>query len=159
MKNFEKHIFSKIEAGRTIEAVRQIIKTGQYAEQDRRESLKETFKPITDELEKVDEGIDELKKELKAERGAKLKSIGGPPALPAIERSSQATITDKDYLSIEEQESLMERGYRGPKEMIDNPDLREETLEKLKTESKSLGGQKRNAKGNKKKDIEKKTKG
>ena len=50
LKDFEKHIIPKIESGRSIEAVRNIIKTGQYAEQDRRESLKETFKPITDEL-------------------------------------------------------------------------------------------------------------
>ena len=55
LKNFEKHSIPKIEAGRSIEAVRNIIKTGQDAEQDRRKSLKETFKPITDELEKVDE--------------------------------------------------------------------------------------------------------
>ena len=80
LKDFEKHIISKIEAGRSIEAVRNIIKTGQYAEQDRRESLKETFKPITDELEKVDEGIYKLKYELED-----LKAIEGPPALLAIE--------------------------------------------------------------------------
>ena len=79
LKDFKKHIITKIEAGRSIETVRNIIKTGQYAEQDRRESLKETFKPITDELKKVDEGIDELKEELKD-----LKAIEGPPALPAI---------------------------------------------------------------------------
>ena len=62
-------------------------KTGQYADQDRRESLKETFKPITDELEKVDEGIDELKDELKD-----LKAIEGPPALPAIEEPKEDNI-------------------------------------------------------------------
>ena len=163
LKNFEKHITPKIEAGRTVEAVRQIIKTGQYTEQDRREFLKETFKPITDELEKVDEGIDELKKDLKAERGAKLKAergaklkaIGRPLAAPAIEGPPQATITDKDYVSIEEQESLMNRGYPDPREMIDNPDLREKTLKRLAKESKSLGGKKRTAKGNNKKEIEK----
>ena len=55
LKDFEKHIIPKIEAGRYIEAVRQINKTEQYAGQDRRGSLKKTFKPITDELEKVDE--------------------------------------------------------------------------------------------------------
>ena len=38
LKDFEKHIIPKIESGRSIEAVRNIIKTGQYAEQDRRES-------------------------------------------------------------------------------------------------------------------------
>ena len=156
LKDFEKHIIPKIEAGRTVEAVRHTIKTGQYAEQDKRESLKETFKPITDKLEKVDEGIDELKKDLKAERGAKLQAINRPPAVSAIEGSSQATITDKDYVSIEEQESLMNRGYPDPREMIDNPDLREKTLERLAKESKFLGGKKSKAKGNNKKDIEKK---
>ena len=60
----KKHIIPKIEAGRSIEAVRNIIKTGQYAEQDSKESLKETFKLITDELEKVDERIHKLKDEL-----------------------------------------------------------------------------------------------
>ena len=80
LKDFEKHIIPKIEAGRFSEAVRNIIKTGQYAEQDRRESLKETFQPITDELEKGDESIDELKEEFKD-----LKTIEGPPVLPAIE--------------------------------------------------------------------------
>ena len=120
MKNFEKHIIPKIEAGRSIEAVRNIIKTGQYAEQDRRESLKETFKPITDELEKVDEGIYKLKDELKD-----LKAIEGPPALPAIEGPQAATITHDDYMTKEEQESVMERGYPDISEMIDNPDLKE----------------------------------
>ena len=49
--------------------------------------MKETFKPITDELEKVDEGIDELKDELKD-----LKAIEGPPALPAIEEPKEDNI-------------------------------------------------------------------
>ena len=56
--------------------------------------MKETFKPITDELEKVDEGIDELKEELK-----ELKAIRGPPALPAIEGPPQAAITADDYMT------------------------------------------------------------
>ena len=152
LENFEKYIIPKIEAGRKVETVRQIIKTGQYAEQDRRESLKETFKPITDELEKVDEGIDELKKDLKAERWTNLKAIGGPLA----DTPPQATITDKDNVSIEEQESLMKRGYPDIREMIDNPDLREKILKRLAKENKSLGGKKRAAKDNKKKEIEKK---
>ena len=164
LENFEKHIIPNIEAGRTVEAVRQIIKTGQYAEQDRRESLKETFKPITDELEKVDEGIDELKEDLKAVTAANVtaaKAIGGPslprlPPLSPIKKPPRATITDKDYVSAEEQESLMARGYPDPREMIDNHDLRKETLERLAKESKSLGGKKSKAKGNNKKDIEKK---
>ena len=160
LEDFEKHIIPKIEAGRTVETVRQIIKTGQYAEQDRRESLKETFKPITNELEKVDEGIDELKDELKKD----LKAIGEPLAAPAasaaaasaIEGPPQVAITDKDYVSIEEQESLMNRGYPDIREMIDNPDLREKILKRLAKESKFLGGKKRTAEGNNKKDIEKK---
>ena len=41
-----------IKVGRDIEKIRNIFKTGQYAEQDRRQGLKEIFKPITDELEK-----------------------------------------------------------------------------------------------------------
>ena len=90
MKNFENHIIPKIEAGRSIAAVRHIIKTGQYAEQDKRESLKETYKPITDELKKVDEGIYRLKDELKD-----LKAIEGPPALPAIEGPPQDAIEGK----------------------------------------------------------------
>ena len=61
LKDFEKHIIPEIEAGFALEKLRNIIKTGQYAEQDRRESLKKTFKPITDELLKVDESMDELK--------------------------------------------------------------------------------------------------
>ena len=77
LKHFEKHIIPEIEAGFTLEKLHNIIKTEQYAEQDRREGLKEIFKPITDELEKVDEGIDELKDELKD-----LKAIEGPP-IPA----------------------------------------------------------------------------
>ena len=84
LKHFEKHIIPEIEAGFTLEKLRNIIKTGQYAEQDRRESLKETFKPITDELLKVDESIDELKEEFKAA------AIEGPPALPEIEGPQQA---------------------------------------------------------------------
>ena len=106
IKNFENHIIPKIEAGRTIEAVRNIIKTRQYAKQDRRESLKETFKPITDELEKIDEGIYKLKDELKD-----LKAIEGPPALPAIEGPQAAAITHDDYMTKEEQESVLKRGY------------------------------------------------
>ena len=96
LKDFEKHIIPKIEAGRYIEAVRQINKTEQYAGQDRRESLKETFKPITDELEKVDElkkvekDIDKLKEELKD-----LKAIEGPPSAPAIEGPQQDVIAGK----------------------------------------------------------------
>ena len=90
MKNFENHIIPKIEAGRFIAAVRHIIKTGQYAEQERRESLKETYKPITDELKKVDEGICKLKDELKD-----LKAIKGPPALPVIEGPPQNAIEGK----------------------------------------------------------------
>ena len=102
LKDFEKHFIPKFEAGRSIEAVRNIIKTGQYAEQNKRESLKETFKPITDELEKVDEGIYKLKDELKD-----LKAIEGPPALPAIEGPQTAAITHDDYMTEEEQDSVL----------------------------------------------------
>ena len=126
LKDFEKHIIPKIEAGRSIEAVCNIIKTGQYAEQGRRESLKETFKPITDELEKVDEGIYKLKDELKD-----LKAIEGPPALPAIEGPQAAAITHDDYMAKEEQESVLKRGYPDISKMIDNPDLKEKTLQRL----------------------------
>ena len=107
-----------------------------YAEQDRRESLKETFKPITDELEKVDEGIYKLKDELKD-----LKTIEGPPALPAIE-GPQAAVTIDDYMTKEEQESVMEHGYPDIAKMVDDPDLRIKTLKRLEKESKSLVGKK-----------------
>ena len=137
LKNFEKHSIPKIEAGRSIEAVRNIIKTGQDAEQDRRKSLKETFKPITDELEKVDEGIDELKDKLKY-----LKASEGPPALPAIGPPQAAAITHDDYMTKEEQESVLNRGYPDIAMMIDNPDLKEKSLQRLSSDSKSLGGKK-----------------
>ena len=150
MRNFEKHNIPKIEAGRSIEAVRNIIKTGQYAKQDRRESLKETFKPITDELEKVDEGIYKLKDELKD-----LKAIEGPPALPEIEGPQTAAITHDDYMTKEEQDSVLKRGYPDISKMIDNPDLKEKTLQRLSKDSKSLGGQKRSAQGQRKTEIEK----
>ena len=52
LNDFKKHVIPKIEAGRSTEAVRTIIKIGQYAEQDKRESLKETFQTITNELKK-----------------------------------------------------------------------------------------------------------
>ena len=88
LKHFEKDIIPKIEAGRSIEAVRHIIKTGQYAEQDRRESLKETYKPITDELKKVDEGRDELKDELAKD----IKAITGIPARSSIKGPVPASL-------------------------------------------------------------------
>ena len=150
MKNFENHIIPKIEARRSIEAVRSIIKTGQYAEQDRRESLKETFKTITDELEKVDEGIYKLKDELKD-----IKAIEGPTALPAIEGPQAAAITHDDYMTKKEQESVLKRGYPDISKLINNPDLKEKTLEKLSRDSKSLGGQKKSVKGQRKTEIEK----
>ena len=83
----QKHIIPKIEAGRSAEAVRHITKTGQCAEQDGRESLKEIFKPITD---KFGEEIGDLKDELKD-----LKAIKGPPAALAIERPPKAAIEGK----------------------------------------------------------------
>ena len=55
----------------------------------------------------------------------------------------------------EEQESVMERGYPDISEMIDNPDLKAKTLKKLSKDSKSLGGQKRSAHGQRKAEIEK----
>ena len=150
LKHFEKDIIPKIEAGRSIEAVRHIIKTGQYAEQDRRESLKETYKPITDELKKVDEGIDELKDELAKD----IKAITGIPALSSIkgpvpaslEGPSQSEVTIDDYMTKEEQKSVMEREYPNFIELVNNPDLKEKTLKRLAKESKSLGGKKRSAK-------------
>ena len=149
MKNFENHIIPKIEAGRSNEAVRNIIKTGQYAEQDRRESLKETYKPITDELGKVDEGIYKLKDELKD-----LKAVEGPPALPAIEGPQAAAITHDDYIAKEEQESVLKCVYPDISELVDNYDLRKQTLEKLATDNKSLGGQKRSAYGKKRDELD-----
>ena len=65
--------------------------------------MKETFKPITDELEKVDEGIDELKcelKDLKASEAGRSKVIEGPPALLAIEEPKEDIIiidADKNF--------------------------------------------------------------
>ena len=123
-----------------------------YAEQDRRESLKETFKPITDELEKVDEGIYKLKDELKD-----LKTIEGPPALPAIE-GPQAAVTIDDYMTKEEQESVMEHGYPDIAKMVDDPDLRIKTLKRLEKESKSLVGKKGSTQGQRKTEIEKQLK-
>ena len=150
LKDFKKHITAKIEAGKAIKAVRNAIKAEKYAEQDRREGLKETFKPITDELEKVDEGIDELKDELKY-----LKASEGPPALPAIGPPQAAAITHDDYMTKEEQESVLNRGYPDIAMMIDNPDLKEKTLQRLSRDSKSLGGKKRSAKDQRKTEIEK----
>ena len=83
----QKHIIPKIETGRSVEAVRHIIKPGQCAEQVRRESLKETFKPITDKFE---EEIGDLKDELKD-----LKAIKEPPAALAIEGPPKAAIEEK----------------------------------------------------------------
>ena len=87
VQDYLRRVKSQIEADEFKTIIRKKIKTGQYAEQDRRESLKETFKLITDELEKVDEGIDELKDELKD-----LKAIEGPPALPATEETKENNI-------------------------------------------------------------------
>ena len=108
LKDFKKHITAKIEAGKAIKAVRNAIKAEKYAEQDRREG--------TDELEKVGEGIDELKDELKY-----LKASEGPPALPAIGPPQAAAITHDDYMTKEEQESVLNRGYPDIAMMIDNP--------------------------------------
>ena len=166
LEDFEKHIIPKIEAGRTVEAVRQIIKTGQYTEQDRRESLKETFKPITDELEKVDEGIDELKEELKD-----LKAVEGPPALPAIEGQlgldslegpQQATIERKkkkkskkkveidirDAISDEALNAAKAYGFPEPMELLSRRDPNEFNYiaSKVGNKLKSFGGRKRHAK-------------
>ena len=149
LKDFEKHIIPEIEAGFALEKLRNIIKTGQYAEQDRRESLKEAFKPITDEFLKVDESIDELKEEFKAA------AIEGPPALPAIEGPQAAAITHDDYTTKEEQDSVLKRGYPDIAEIKDNPDLKEKTLQKLSRDSKSLGGKKRSVIDQRKTEIEK----
>ena len=164
LKDFEKHIITKIEAGRSIEAVRHIIKTRQYAEQDRRESLKETFKPITDELEKADEGIYELKDELKD-----LKAIEGPPALPAIEEpviegkkkkksKEPVSISLHEVIEHETIETAKAYGYPDPMEILD---LRDDTqkLNELSREVgkdlKSLGGKKRHAKGKERDELDK----
>ena len=152
LKDFEKHIIPKIEAGRSIEAVRNIIKTGQYAEQDRREFLKETYKPITDELEKVDEGIYKLKDELKD-----LKAIEGPPALPAIEGSQQeaiegleeerrkkSTVNLDSGFSEEDLDFLKLKELEKPSDLAKLEDERyvEGALKKTGSELKSLGGKK-----------------
>ena len=84
-----------IEADKIRKNIKEKIKAAQYAEQDKREGLKETFKPITDELKKVDEGIDELKDELKD-----LKAIEGPPALPAIEGPASLEEPKEDNIII-----------------------------------------------------------
>ena len=174
LKDFEKHIISKIEAGRSIEAVRNIIKTGQYAEQDRRESLKETFKPITDELEKVDEGIYKLKYELED-----LKAIEGPPALLAIkgqlglaslEGTQQATIEGKkkniskkkvktgihDVISDEARDTAEAYGFPEPMELLSRRDPKEfnDIAREVGNELKSLGGRKRHAKGDERKRLD-----
>ena len=166
LKDFEKHIIPKIEAGRSIEAVRNIIKTEQYAEQDRREGLKKTFKPITDELEKVDEGIYKLKEELKD-----LKAVEGPPALPAIEGQlglaslegpQQATIEGKkkkkskkkveigihDVISDEARDTAEAYGFPEPMELLSRRDPKEfnDIASEVGNELKSLGGRKRHAK-------------
>ena len=55
----------------------------------------------------------------------------------------------------EEQESVLKRGYPDISKLINNPDLKEKTLEKLSRDSKSLGGQKKSVKGQRKTEIEK----
>ena len=163
LKDFEKHIIPKIEAGRSIETVRHVIKTGQYAEQDRRESLKETYKPITDELEKVNEGIDELKEEFKS-----LKDIEGPPALPAIE-GPQAAIEEKkkskepvsisfyEVIDPETIETAQSFGYPDPMGILNLRDdvQKLDVTKELGKDLKTLGEKKGSAKGKKRDEIDK----
>ena len=95
VQDYLRRVKPYIEADEIKNNIREKIKTGQYAEQDRREGLKETFKPITDELKKVDERIDELKdelKDLKASEAGCSAAIEEPPALPAIEEPKEDII-------------------------------------------------------------------
>ena len=85
--------------------------------------MKETYKHIADELKKVDEGIDELKDELKD-----LKAIEGPPAVSemgpqeaARKAGRPAAITHDDYIFKEEQESVLERECPDIRELVNNP--------------------------------------
>ena len=106
-----------------------VILSKHQAEQDRRELLKETCKPIINELKKVDEGIDELKDELKKE----IKAITGIPPIPSIEGPVPASlegptrseVTIDDYMTKEEHKSVMEREYPNISELVNNPDLKE----------------------------------
>ena len=75
VQDYLRRVKPQIEADEIRKNIKEKIKAAQYAEQDQREGLKGTFKLIIDELKKVDEGIDELKDELKD-----LKAIEGPPA-------------------------------------------------------------------------------
>ena len=101
-------------------------------------------------MKKVDEGRDELKDELAKD----IKAITGIPALSSIkgpvpaslEGSSQSEVTIDDYMTKEEQKSVMEREYPNFIELVNNPDLKEKTLKRLAKESKSPGGKKRSAK-------------
>ena len=43
----------------------------------------------------------------------------------------------------EKQKSVLNRGYPDISKMIDNPDLKEKTLQRLSRDSKSLGGKKK----------------
>ena len=167
LKDFEKHNIPKIESGRSVEAVRNIIKTEQYAEQDRTESLKETFKPITDELKKVDESIDELKEEFKD-----LKTIEGPPVLPAIEGLQQAVIEGPrkkkkkskepvninlhDVIDPETIETAQAYGFPDPMELLDSRDPKEfnKIAKSVGRELKSLGGRKGHAKDEERKRLD-----
>ena len=165
LKDFEKHIIPKIEAGRSIEAVRNIIKTGQYAEQDGKESLKETFKLITDELEKVDEGIHKLKDELQD-----IKAIEGPPALPEIEGPPQDAIEGKkkkkskepvnidfyDVINPENLDIAKAYGFPDPIELLDsrNPKEFNEVAMKVGKELKIRGGRKGHVKGEERKRLD-----
>ena len=166
LKHFEKHIIPEIEAGFTLEKLRNIIKTGQYAEQDRRESLKETFKPITDELLKIDESIDELKEEFKAA------AIEGPPALPEIEGSRQAIEGQRkkkkkskepvntnihDVIDPETIETAQAFGYPDPMELLNGKDPKEfkDIAREVGKELRRLGGRKAHKKGKEKDEFDK----
>ena len=64
IKQFQKLSNSKIEAGRTIRAVRNDLKEYKEAKQDAYEGVSETFKPIIDVQKSVQKSIDEKQDEL-----------------------------------------------------------------------------------------------
>ena len=106
-------------------------------------------------MEKVDEGIDELKDELKD-----LKAIEGPPALPAIEGPQQAiegqrkkkkkskepvNINIHDVIDPETIETVKAYGFPDPVELLNRKDPKEfkDIAREVGKELKSLGGGKR----------------
>ena len=70
ISQFQKLSNSKIEAGRTIRAVRNDLKEYKEAKQDAYEGLSETYKPIIDVQQSIDEKQNELIEQLQKNQRA-----------------------------------------------------------------------------------------